>query len=61
MVPAILSSWDLDAQQGLFKLTMESNATQAMVEIVALAFDKVNPPIINPLIVVSDPCITIVV
>jgi hypothetical protein len=39
----------LDAQQGLFKLTMKLNATQAMVEIVALASDKVNPTIINPL------------
>jgi hypothetical protein len=49
MAPTILSGWDLDAQQGLFKLTMKSNATQAMVEIVTLAFDKVSPTIINPL------------
>ncbi len=48
-LPTILSGWDLDAQQGLFKLTMKSNGTQTMVEIVALAFDKVNPTIINPL------------
>jgi hypothetical protein len=27
---AILSCWDLDAQQGLFKLTMKFNAAQAM-------------------------------
>jgi hypothetical protein len=49
MVPTILSSWDLDAQQGLFKLTMKSNATQAMVEVVALTSNKVNLTIINPL------------
>jgi hypothetical protein len=41
--------WVLDAQQGLFKLTMKSNATQAMVEVVALAFNKVNVTIINRL------------
>ncbi len=49
MVPPILSSWDLDVQQGLFKLTMKSKATQTMVEIVALAFNKINPTNINPL------------
>ncbi len=49
MVPTILLSWDLDAQQVLFKLTMKSNIVQAMVEVVALAFDKVNPTNINPL------------
>ncbi len=43
----VLSSWDLDAQQGLFKLTMKSNASQAIVEVVALATDKVNPQIVN--------------
>jgi hypothetical protein len=47
MVPTILSSWDLDVQQGLFKLTMKSNIAQAMVEIVALAFNKVFLTIIN--------------
>jgi hypothetical protein len=36
MVLAILSCWDLDVQQGLFKLTMKSNIVQAMVEVVAL-------------------------
>jgi hypothetical protein len=46
--PTILSSWGLDAQQGLFKLTMKFNTIQAMIEIVTLAFDKVNPTIINP-------------
>ncbi len=48
MVPTILSSWDLDVQQGLFKLTMESNTIQTMAKVMALAFDKVNPTIINP-------------
>jgi hypothetical protein len=47
MVLATLSSWDLDTQQGLFKLTMKSNA-QAMVEVMVLASDKINPTIINP-------------
>jgi hypothetical protein len=49
MFPAILSGWDLDVQQGLFTLTMKSNAAKAMAEVVALAFDKLNPTIINPL------------
>jgi hypothetical protein len=43
MVLAIISSWDLDVQQGLFKLTMKSNTAQAMVEVMALASDKINP------------------
>ncbi len=49
MVPTILWGWDLDVQQGLFKLTMKSNVAQAMVEVMALASNKVNPTIINPL------------
>jgi hypothetical protein len=49
MVPTILSSWGLDIQQGLFKLTMKSNATQAMVEVVVLESNKVNLTIINTL------------
>jgi len=49
MVLAILSSWDLNAQQNMFKLTMKSNDAQAMAEILALTFNKVNPTIINPL------------
>jgi hypothetical protein len=48
MVPTILLGWDLDVQQGLFKLTMKSNAAEAMAEVVALAFD-INLTIINPL------------
>jgi hypothetical protein len=49
VVLAILSSWDLDAQQRLFKLTMKSNAFQAMAKVVALVANKVNPQIVNPL------------
>jgi hypothetical protein len=48
MVLMILSRCELDVQHGLFKLTMKSNSTQAMVEIMAFAFDKVNPTIVNP-------------
>ncbi len=47
--PTILSSWGLDAQQGLFKLTTKFNAAQAMAKVVAIASNKVNPTIINPL------------
>ncbi len=39
----------MDVQQGLFKLTMKSNVAQAMAEVMALASNKVNPTIINPL------------
>jgi hypothetical protein len=42
--------WDLNAQQGLFKLTMKSNVSQMMVKVVALATSKMNPQIVNPLI-----------
>ncbi len=41
MVFFVISSWDLDAQQGLFKFTMKSNATKAMEKVVAMATDKV--------------------
>jgi hypothetical protein len=47
IVLAIFSRWDLDAHQGLFKLTMKSNFVQIMVEMVALASDKVNPIIVR--------------
>jgi hypothetical protein len=30
MVLAMLLAWNLDVQQGFFKLTMKSNAAQAM-------------------------------
>ncbi len=49
MVLVVLSGWHLDAQQGLFKLTMKSNAYQVMAEVVVLVVDKVNPRIVNPL------------
>ncbi len=45
MVPTIISKWDLDVQQGLFKLAMKSNAAQAMVETSTLLI----PLIVNPL------------
>jgi hypothetical protein len=48
MVLALLSSWDLNAQQGFFKLTMKSNTFQVMAEVVALAINKVNPQNVNP-------------
>jgi hypothetical protein len=59
MVPTILLGWDLDVQQGLFKLTMKSNDVQAMAEVVVIASNKANPIIDNPFthFVVSDPCI----
>ncbi len=41
MVPIVFSSWDLDAQQGLFKFTMKSNAIQAMVKVVEVVTNKV--------------------
>ncbi len=49
VVLVVLSSWDLDTQQRFFKLTMKSNASQAMGEVVALVANKVNPQIVNPL------------
>ncbi len=49
MVSIVLSSWDLDRQQRLFKFTMKSNVFQAMEKMVALAIDKVQPQIVNPL------------
>jgi hypothetical protein len=33
-----------------FKLTMKSNVSQVMAEVVVLVTDKVNPCIVNPLI-----------
>ncbi len=42
IVVVILSAWDFDAPQALFKLRMKSNSAQAMAEVVALATDKVN-------------------
>jgi hypothetical protein len=48
MVPAIISEWELDAQQGLFKLKMKFNAVQAKAEVPALVTNKVNAQIVNP-------------
>jgi hypothetical protein len=48
MVHAILLAWDLDVQQGFFKLTMKSSTTQAIVEVVALISDKAHPMVVNP-------------
>jgi hypothetical protein len=33
MVPAIISGWDLDTQQRLFKPTMKFNAIQPMAKV----------------------------
>jgi hypothetical protein len=49
MVSIVLSSWDLDAQQRLFKFTMKSNIFQIMAKMVALAIDTVQPQIFDPL------------
>ncbi len=49
MVFAIVFSWNLDAQQGLFKLIMKSNAFQSVVEVMVFAFNKANPIVINHL------------
>jgi hypothetical protein len=50
MVPRILLGCNLDAQHGLFKLTIKSNVVQTMVEKVGFAFDKANPIIVIPFI-----------
>ncbi len=44
----MLLAWDLDVQQGFFKLTMKSSAAQAMAKVVALASDKAHPMVVNP-------------
>jgi hypothetical protein len=41
MVPDIFFRWDLDVQQGLFKLMMKSNVAQAMAKVSALVINKV--------------------
>ncbi len=43
MVPAILSGWDFNAQQGLFKLMMKSNVAQVMAKVSTLTINKVKP------------------
>jgi hypothetical protein len=49
IVHVVFLRWDLDVQQGLFKLITKSNFAQAMGEVVSIAFDKANPIIVNPL------------
>jgi Na+-transporting methylmalonyl-CoA/oxaloacetate decarboxylase beta subunit len=44
----IFSSWDLDVQQGFFKLIMKFNVVQVMVNVGVLTIDKAHPLIINP-------------
>ncbi len=48
MVPSILSTWDFNVQHSFFKLTTKSNVTQAIMEVVALAVDKINPIFAKP-------------
>jgi hypothetical protein len=43
MVPAILSGWDLDDQQELFKLTMISNVAESMAEVGPLQLTRLIP------------------
>jgi len=43
MVPTILFGWDLDVQQGLFKLMMKFNVAQAMAKVSTLFITKVKP------------------
>jgi hypothetical protein len=50
MVPPILFRWDLDAQQGLFKLVMKSNVAQAMAKVSTLVINKVKPWIVTKVI-----------
>jgi hypothetical protein len=48
VVLTIFSSWDLDVQQGFFKLIMKFNVVQVMVNVGILTIDKAHPLIINP-------------
>jgi hypothetical protein len=50
MFPTILSWLNLDAQHGLFKLTMKSNVAQAMAEIMDVIFDNVSLVIVDSLV-----------
>ncbi len=43
MVLVILLAWNLDVQQGLFKLTIKSNVAQTMAKVMALTIDKAHP------------------
>jgi hypothetical protein len=48
MVLVIFSAWNLDVQQGLFKLNMKSSVAQAMANVVAITIDKAHPMVVNP-------------
>jgi Na+-transporting methylmalonyl-CoA/oxaloacetate decarboxylase beta subunit len=48
VVFTIFSSWNLDVQQGFFKLIMKLNLVQVMVDVGVLTIDKAHPLIINP-------------
>jgi hypothetical protein len=48
VVFTIFSSWDLDVQQGVFKLIMKFNVVQVMVNVGVLTIDKAHTLIINP-------------
>jgi hypothetical protein len=43
----MFSSWDLDVQQGFFKLIMKFNVVQVVVNVGVLRIDKAHPLIIN--------------
>jgi hypothetical protein len=48
MVSSIILAWDLNVQNGLFKLTMKSNIVQAMAKVVALVINQTNLIFVNP-------------
>jgi hypothetical protein len=48
MMMFVLLAWNLDVQQGLFKLNMKCNTAQAMAKVVALTIDKAHPMVVNP-------------
>ncbi len=48
MVASIILAWDLNVQNGLFKLTMKSNVVQAMAKVVALVTNQTNLIFFNP-------------
>jgi len=48
MVLVILLAWDLDAQQGFFKLPMKSSVAQATTKMMALTTNKAIPWLLIP-------------
>jgi hypothetical protein len=48
MNSSIILAWDLNVQNGLFKLTKKSNVVQAMAKVVALATYQTNLIFVNP-------------